>query len=244
MASLFGKRGDDERDRSSCGEVVPYPVSRLENWIRLLSPSVKGQRGCGEPLIPCIIATSKNRSRFFHLGKRLASNWYIGGTYFLFFYSISFLQFFFFFFTEKDSIDLNWKRFFVILFSNRERERKKRIVSRSFIEFTYKRESLQELEIGIFHELEEASRPAFPSSLLHRRITIRNAPRRRFLRGARVATSVVDALTSPATSLTRKGTEIANNGSFDEALFLQPSLASQQQISAFFHETNVRTFGH
>lgn len=96
MASLFGKRGDDERDRSSCGEVVPYPVSRLENWIRLLSPSVKGQRGCGEPLIPCIIATSKNRSRFFHLGKRLASNWYIGGTYFLFFL-FRFFNFFFFF---------------------------------------------------------------------------------------------------------------------------------------------------
>lgn len=93
MASLFGKRGDDERDRSSCGEVVPYPVSRLENWIRLLSPSVKGQRGCGEPLIPCIIATSKNRSRFFHLGKRLASNW--GDL--LSILSISFLQFFFFF---------------------------------------------------------------------------------------------------------------------------------------------------
>lgn len=84
MASLFGKRGDDERDRSSCGEVVPYPASRLENWIRLLSPSVKGQRGCGGPLIPCIIAISKNRSRFFHLGKRLVSK-YIGGTYFLFF---------------------------------------------------------------------------------------------------------------------------------------------------------------
>lgn len=130
MASLFGKRGDDERDRSSCGEVVPYPVSRLENWIRLLSPSVKGQRGCGEPLIPCIIATSKNRSRFFHLGKRLASNWYIGGTYFLFFLFRFFN--FFFFFTEKDSIDLNWKRFFVILFSNREREREKEAYCLSF----------------------------------------------------------------------------------------------------------------
>lgn len=128
MASLFGKRGDDERDRSSCGEVVPYPVSRLENWIRLLSPSVKGQRGCGEPLIPCIIATSKNRSRFFHLGKRLASNW--GDL--LSILSISFLQFFFFFFTEKDSIDLNWKRFFVILFSNREREREKEAYCLSF----------------------------------------------------------------------------------------------------------------
>lgn len=49
-----------------------------------------------------------------------------------------------FVFTERDSIDLNWKRFFVILFSNRERERDgSGIVSRSFIEFTYKRESLQ-----------------------------------------------------------------------------------------------------
>lgn len=149
-----------------------------------------------------------------------------------------------FVFTERDSIDLNWKRFFVILFSNREREREmEAVLSLVLLQNSRTRERVYKLEVGIFHELKGASRPAFPSSLLHRRITIRNAPRRRFLRGARVATSVVNALTSPATSSTRKGTEIANNGPFDEALFLQPSLASQpqQQISAFFHETNVRT---
>ena len=74
----------------------------------------------------------------------------------------------------------------------RERERDEAVLF--FYRIHVQERELQGRGIGIFHEKEllelRALRP------FH---SIRNAPRRRFLRGARVATSVVDALTSRST---------------------------------------------
>lgn len=148
MASLFGKRGDDERPVFFTGwscAVFLYPrrpVSRLKNWIRLLALSQGSTRlWRTSHSMYSVSFTSFLRKIDSSILKKIS----IG--------KLGFLRFLQFCFHGKRFHRLELEKIVRNFIFWRDGERRSGIVSRSFIEFTYKRESYK-LEVGIFHEEE------------------------------------------------------------------------------------------